>query len=227
MMDRYRELNHHCRTPTKRFCELIQTKINKCPVSPHPQIYAKFLGAQRIYSFIKTQLELGNRDVCTPKRSVCPACEKNPDGIAYLAADGNLSFKGKGRPTNVTPLCGETYILNDRTADEIKNDKRYAKNCQKCSKYRADGTTFDSTRDSEDDKLWHRGLFGSICKHRVPGTFIFMTHGEEAYIYCNVLIHEALKKPWVRKLFAKYDIACNFKRYLKVYLAQFRCSTTD
>jgi len=136
----------------------------------------------------------------------------------YIAADGNMSFKGRGRPSEIDPLYGELYVHRDLSKAEIQEDKLYSKNCQKCSTYRADGNNLDSAASPEDSKLHHRGLFGSICKHRIPGNFIFMTHGGEAYIYFFKLITQALKDESIRTMIAKYDIACNFTRYLRVSL---------
>jgi len=200
----------------KSFCTWIQTKIQLC--GSFPDIYERFITCQRIYNFVRGQLELGTSNIHIPQRSHCPACSHNPSGTRYMAADGNLSFKGRGKPSDIEPLYGELYVHNDLSAAEIREDKRYAKNCQKCSTYRADGSNLDSAATAEDSKLHHRGLFGSICKHRVPGEFIFMTHGSEAYIYCFKLISRALESETIRTLIAKYDIACNFTRYLRVNL---------
>lgn len=227
LMDRYRELNHVCRTNASRFSNLIQARVDACQISS--TIYTRFIKAQRIYSFVKGQIELGNLNPTAPKRSRCPACHNNISGIHYLAADGNMSFKGKGRPSHIQPFHGELYVSRDLTAKEIKADKLLAKDCQKCSKYRADGTNTDTIGTDEDSKLHHRGIFGTTCKHRIPGDFIFMTHGGEAYIYFFKLIMKKLEScPNIKSIKAKYDIACNFARYLVVRseLTVMLCSNT-
>lgn len=214
LLDRYRDLNLYCRVAARSFCTWIQTKVQPC--GDFGDIYERFLTCQRIYSFILGQLELGNKNLHKPQRSHCPACSHNPSATRYLAADGNMSFKGKGKPSQIEPLYGTLYVQHDLTAAEIQDDKLYSKNCQKCSMYRADGNNLDSAATIEDSKLHHRGLFGTICKHRIPGDFIFMTHGGEAYIYCFKLITRALEDGTIKNLIAKYDIACNFARYLRV-----------
>jgi len=191
---------------------MIQARIEKTFRSI--SIYTRFFKANRVYSFIRGQMEIGNLNMSVPQRSSCPACISNSLGNLFLTGDGNMSFKGKGKPSNMEPLHGQLYVQQDLSADEIKADKRYAKDCQKCSKYRADGSINEAV--IEDSKLYHRGLFGTICKHRVPGQFIFMTHGGEAYIYCYRLFSKALQLPWLQKFKGKYDIACNFGRYLVV-----------
>lgn len=214
LMNHYRQLNLACRTNVSRFCNLVQTKVDACDISE--VIYTRFVKAQRVYSFVKGQLEIGNLNLERPSRTRCPACECSDNGVVYVAADGNMSFKGKAKPTRIQPLHGELYVSRDLTAKEIKEDKLYAKDCQKCSKYRADGTNTDTIRCEEDSRLHHRGIFGTICKHRIPGDFIFLTHGGEAYIYFYKLIEKQLQNLRTKHIKAKYDIACNFARYLVV-----------
>lgn len=212
MLTQYRNLNHYCRVSAKSFCILVQKAVDVCVIKA--DIYKRFLKTQRIYSYLRGQFEIGNLDCKVPRRSSCPACVQSSTGVQYFAADGNMSFKGKGKPSNVKPLYAETYVANDLTAKEIAADKFYAKDCQKCSKYRADSTHLLLGED--DQKLHHRGLFGSICKHRIPGHFIFLTHGGEAYIYFHKIIEKASEHEKTTSIKAKYDIGCNFVRYMLV-----------
>lgn len=212
VMKAFRELNMNCRVTPHRFCNLLKAKIDAC--GPNDiKIYARFLESQRVYGFMMTQIELGNLNLHDAKRSKCPACEENPDGIIFMAGDGNMSFQGKHKPNGIDPLYKDLWFHPDLTHDEIKADKRYSKNCQDCSQFKADPNGMDALR--KETALHHKGLFGTMCKHRIPGYFIFMTHGGEAYIYFFKMILYYLKKP-INRLNAKYDIGCNYKRYLKV-----------
>lgn len=209
----YRDLNLNCRVAPSRFCNLLQVNIKACKINI--DIYPRFLACQRVYAFTMTQLEHGNILLDSPKRSQCPACEENPDKIIFMAGDGNMSFQGKHRPNGVNPLYKDLWVHPDLSHQEIKEDKRNFKNCQDCSQFKADPNGMDSLR--KDTGLHHKGLFGTMCKHRIPGYFIFMTHGGEAYIYFFKMIQYYLQKS-ISSLYAKYDIGCNFKRYLKVLL---------
>lgn len=205
-------MNLACRTSAFRYCALLQKKVKASRINV--QVYKRFLECSRVFSFIIGQLEHGNLDSNHPVRSVCPACETNPDGQVFIAGDGNMSFQGKYKPCGISPLYKELWVHADLDKTELKNDKLYSNGCGNCSDFRADPNGMTTLR--KESNLHHKGLFGTICKHRIPGYFIFMTHGGEAYLYCYKMIEHEIQKPSTRKLNVKYDIGCNYKRYLKV-----------
>jgi len=124
-----------------------------------------------------------------------------------------MSFQGKGdRSAAVEPIYGTTYIEKDLTKKEVMDDKKYKP---------PDDAGCDSTfRAAEgayiSGKNYHQGISGTICKHRIPGHFMFLVHGKEAYIFAQKHLHRELSKTNVKKLLFKYDLGCKFQRYLKV-----------
>lgn len=223
-MKHYRNLNLHCRTTPFKFCALLQLNIRASGLKI--DIYGRFLNAYRIYAFMMSQLELGNLNFASPQRSECPVCVSNSDGKVFMAGDGNMSFQGKNKKKDgVDPLYKDIWVHPDLSAQVINEDKPYTKNCKDCSDFKADPEGMTGLR--KDSGLHHKGLFGTICKHRIPGYFIFMTHGGEAYIYFFKMIEYYINKTSTNELNAKYDIGCNYKRYLKVPSSNFSVQRTD
>jgi len=126
-----------------------------------------------------------------------------------------MSFQGKGnKSAAIDPKYGTAYVDKDVTEKEVKDDKKYRP---------ADDPDCDSNFRAAEGayicgKNYHQGISGTICKHRIPGHFMFLVHGKEAYIFAQKHLHRELSKPNVKTLLFKYDLGCKFQKYLKVWL---------
>lgn len=212
-MHRFRHLQLRYRISAKRFCTDLQETAQL--TSYYPCIYARFCRASKVHRFVLTQVELGNNDLVKPVRTECPACEHNDLGIRTCSADACMSFQGKGnRSTPLPTLYGDLFVANDLSKVEIMADKKYLpKNSEDCDGvFRAADSAYTSGTN------YHQGIFGSICKHGVPGDFMFLCHGKEAYIYANTVLQKQVAKLGLGRLLFKYDLACKFVTYLKVSL---------
>lgn len=210
-MRSYRALNLNHRISIKSFCDTLIANLNS--TSYKADIYHRFSRASRIHRYVAGQMEISNLNPSTPSRVSCPACRSNPGGVSSCVVDACMSFQGKGdKSAAVSPIYGTMYIEKDISKKEVMDDKKYKPpddaGCD--SNFRAAEGAYIS------GKNYHQGISGTICKHRIPGHFMFLVHGKEAYIFAQKHLHRELSKANVKKLLFKYDLGCKFARYLKV-----------
>jgi hypothetical protein len=114
-----------------------------------------------------------------------------------------MSFQGKGNRSHTLPtIYKDIYISKDVTKKEVIGDKKYAPKPTECaSVFRAvDGAYLCGQNH-------HQGISGTICKHLIPGKFMFLCHGKEGYIYTCTILKDEMKKVFQLLLF-KYDLSC-------------------
>jgi hypothetical protein len=177
---------------------------------PSSNLYKQLGTCSRIHRSIRSQIDLGCVHIDDKIRPRCPCCQFNPKKIISTAVDASMSFKGIQCVDHRAPLYGEQYIMPDLTADEVANDKRYKPEDKDCDQFKADNIL------KPDKRFDQQGIAGSICQHHIVGNFIYLVHGKEAYIFALKLLLRDLDNPDILRLLFKYDICCNFLRYLKV-----------
>jgi hypothetical protein len=208
VLERFRVLNLQFRIAIKTFVSFLQEEAEVWIGTK--DISKNLSSCSRIYRYIRSQIDMGCGNVGESLRPRCPCCHLNPKGVSSIAVDASMSFKGIETGDMRTPLFGERYIMKDLSAEEILNDKKYKPEDRDCDNFRADNN------DTADKKFRHQGIAGSICKHHIIGDFLYLVHGKEAYIFALKLLLKHLDTVEVRTLLFKYDICCNFLRYLKV-----------
>jgi len=168
-----------------------------------------FKHAYRQYAYIKTQVDIGNEDLWLPKKIVCPACIKNPTKTTSILMDGNFSAKKHKLPTDgaVNPLFQDIYFLPTPSSDQSAENNAKEECNMRAGKL---------LRQTYDCNLAVSGLFGAICKHQIPLSLVDITDGGERYGYAESILIDHQRKAWVdsNKTIFKYDIACNFTKYL-------------
>ncbi|XP_014669631.1 PREDICTED: uncharacterized protein LOC106810710 [Priapulus caudatus] len=213
LMELLRLLVLECQVSVKGFCEVLMLYGAEDPLANNDirDIYRTLQGGcfeeyRNLWREARYPTAAGGDDGTT-----CPACPKDT-GTQVFSIDGNFGLvRKKAAGIDLGTGMSPRFFLPQDQVDQYvsKAGVKTKKSDGVCSDFKAGNPLRSKSRH---EKLDITGVFGAVCRHDMPKSFLNLRHGERL-AYPEFLCQWLLQGVKVPRVVILYDIACVLEQH--------------